>query len=90
MLFRILKFQSSDRDVVIEDENGKPLQALTVFSESVRYLKESVLKGCRKQNTEVEVKDLKWFITVPALPPDPTKSLIWLAAIEVYFSLSSI
>ncbi|XP_056001684.1 heat shock 70 kDa protein 12A-like [Ostrea edulis] len=74
--------KSNDDDGVIEDENGKPMSVLTVFSESIRYLKDSLLEECRKHNTGVDVNILKWIIAVPALSSDPEKSLIWLAAIE--------
>ncbi|XP_048742757.2 heat shock 70 kDa protein 12B-like isoform X2 [Ostrea edulis] len=73
---------SSDADVVMEDENGKPMTVLTVFSESIRYLKDSLLEECRAQNTDVKLNDVKWVITVPVISSDPEKSFMRLAATE--------
>lgn len=61
------------------------MAALTVFSESLKYLKESLLKEAGKQQTDIEQEDIKWIITVPAIWSDPAKSFMRRAAVKVIF-----
>lgn len=68
---------------MIEDETGKLMPALTVFSESIRYMKEISLEEFRRQNTDIELDDIKWIITVPAIWSDPAKYFMRSAAVEV-------
>ena len=50
----------SGDDWFIEDETGKQLPALNVFSESIKYLKDSFLEEVKKQQTDIGVDDIKW------------------------------
>lgn len=81
----VLYFKSVDQDILIEDETGKPMPALTVFSESLKYLKESLLEEAGKQQTDIEQEDIKWIITVPAIWSDPAKSFMRRAAVKMIF-----
>ncbi|XP_056000508.1 heat shock 70 kDa protein 12A-like [Ostrea edulis] len=74
--------KSSENDVVIGDETGKSMPALTVFSASIRYLKDSLFEECRKQNTDIKMDEIKWIITVPAIWTDPAKSFMRSAAVQ--------
>lgn len=40
--------QSKDKEVFIEDETGKSMAALIVFTESIKYLKQSLLDDAKK------------------------------------------
>ena len=64
-------FKSSSDDWYLEDESGKQLPALIVFSESLKYLKQSLLEEAKKQQTDIGVYDIKWILTVPAIWSDP-------------------
>ncbi|XP_022297241.2 heat shock 70 kDa protein 12A-like [Crassostrea virginica] len=74
--------QSSGDDWFIEEETGKQLPALVVFSESLNYLKQSLLEEANKQYTDIGVDDIKWILTVPAIWSDPAKAFMRRAAIE--------
>ena len=75
--------KSSGGDWYIEDESGKQLPALIVFSESLKYLKQSLLEEAKKQQTDIEIDDIKWILTVPAIWSDPAKAFMRMAAVEV-------
>ena len=79
----ILFYQSSGDVWFIEDETGKQLPALVVFSESLGYLKQSLLKEANKQYTDISVDKIKWILTVPAIWSDPAKAFMRRAAIQV-------
>nr|XP_022298993.1 heat shock 70 kDa protein 12A-like isoform X1 [Crassostrea virginica] len=74
--------QSSGDGWFIEDETGKQLPALVVFSESIKYLKDSLLEEAKKQQTDIRVGDIKWILTVPAIWSDPAKTFMRRAAVE--------
>ena len=69
---------------LIEDETGKQLPALVVFSESIKYLKGTLLEEANKQQTDNRTEDIKWILTVPAIWSDPAKTFMRRAAVEVY------
>lgn len=76
-------YQSGDDEVYLEDETGKPMSAMIVFTESLKYLKQSLLDDARKQQTDIKLKDIKLIITVPAIWSDPAKAFMRKAAVEV-------
>lgn len=80
-LFIILK--SEDQEILIEDENGNTMPALTVFSASLRYLKQSLLDDVN-DGVIISMGDIKWVITVPAIWSDPAKTFMRRAAIQVF------
>lgn len=59
------------------------MNAMIVFTESLRYLTQSLLDDARKQQTDIEMKDIKWILTVPAIWSDPAKAFMRKAAVEV-------
>lgn len=59
------------------------MTALTVFTESLRYLKQSLLDDARNQQTDIKPQDIKWVITVPAIWSDPAKAFMRKAAVGV-------
>ncbi|WAR14042.1 HS12A-like protein [Mya arenaria] len=65
----------------IEDEEGKRLKAITVFSLSIRYLKEDLMKtSSDKLRDDITEKDIHWVITVPAIWSEPAKKFMREAA----------
>lgn len=54
-----------------------------MFTESLKYLKQTLLDDARNQQADIQMKDIKWIITVPAIWSDPAKSFMRRAAVEV-------
>lgn len=60
------------------------MKAIKVFSSGVGYLKDHLLKICRKHITELEEEyDIKWVLTVPATWNDSSKLFLKEAAEKV-------
>lgn len=74
--------QSGDKELFLEDEAGKAMPALIVFTESLRYLKQCLLDDARNQQTYLEINDIKWILTVPAIWSDPAKAFMRTAAVK--------
>lgn len=73
-------------DTIVEDETGKSMKALDVFSSAIEYLKDHlqnllIEQGMRDKN-EV-MKKVRWVLTVPAIWTDPAKEFMKKAAIKV-------
>lgn len=87
----------------IEDHLGKPLAALEVFSKSLNYMREEVLKKLRctvKEKKEckdvlITAENIHWIVTVPAIWDDYAKKFMRDAAEKVnipsliYFTCST-
>lgn len=75
----------------IEDHLGKPLAALEVFSKSLDYMKEEVLKKlkCTVEEKEeysdilISAENIHWIVTVPAIWNDFAKKFMREAAEKV-------
>lgn len=77
----LYEIQSEDQEILIEDEHGNTMPALTVFSESLKYLKQSLLDYVNA-SVIISMDDIKWVITVPAMWSDPAKTFMRRAAIQ--------
>ncbi|NWI53285.1 HS12B protein, partial [Calyptomena viridis] len=68
----------------LEASNGKMLPALTVFSESLRYLKQHALNTIEEASfqTIYSPEEITWVITVPAIWSSAAKQFMRLAAKE--------
>nr|XP_022299846.1 heat shock 70 kDa protein 12A-like [Crassostrea virginica] len=82
--------QSSGDGGFIEDETGKQQPALVVFSESIKYLKLSLLEEAKKQQTDIQADDIKWILTVPAIWSDPAKTFMRRAAVQAGIDTNSL
>lgn len=60
------------------------MAALIVFTESLKYLIDSLLNDARKQQSEIHLQDIKWILTVPAIWSDPAKAFMRKAAVGVH------
>ena len=69
----------------LKASNGKTLPALTVFSESLRYLKEHALNTIQEASfqTVYDQEEITWVITVPAIWSAAARQFMRLAAKEV-------
>ncbi|KAH3820948.1 hypothetical protein DPMN_122700 [Dreissena polymorpha] len=68
---------------LLEDETGKKLKALTVFSLTIKYLIDDVMDFLNKQITNgVNKNDINWVLTVPAIRDDHAKQFMRTAARE--------
>lgn len=69
------------KETILEDEYGKKMKAIKVFSSGVGYLKDHLLKLCREHITELEEEyDIKWVLTVPATWNNSSKLFLKEAA----------
>lgn len=62
------------------------MAVLIVFTESINYLKQSLLDDAKKQQTDIELTDIKWILTVPAIWSDPAKAFMRTAAVQVIYN----
>ena len=70
---------------MISDSEGKPMEAMKVFSESLRYLKDHALNMIRKHicGRTFSASDVTWALTVPAIWEPAAKQFMREAAIQV-------
>ena len=62
--------------------------AMTVFSESIKYLKNHLLEKCCNMMVGLQENDIMWTLTVPAIWNDTAKLFMRRAAEEVrYFPI---
>ena len=73
------------RDTLIEDDKGKRMEAMKVFSAAIGYLRNHLLSTCKKQLKSIEDSDIKWVLTVPAIWTDSSKQFMREAAEKVRF-----
>lgn len=63
------------------------MSGLVVFSELLRYLKQSLLDEVKNQLIDIELSEIKWVITVPAIWSDPAKAFMRRVAMKVFLQL---
>ena len=80
-----LLFQSLNIKTVIKAANGKSVEAKTVFSRSIKFLKEEALKViCQRTGDDhYNANDIQWVLTVPAIWSPKAKQFMREAAYEV-------
>ena len=74
---------------MIKDILGRELPLIKVVSESLKYMKDKLLKKVKEQiNIELSLEeDILFVLTVPAIWTDSAKSFMRDAAEMVYFSI---
>lgn len=75
------------RETLLEDDKAKTMEAMTVFSSAIGYLKDHMLTTCKKQLTNIEQSSIMWVLTVPAIWTDSSKQFMREAAEKVYIYL---
>lgn len=80
--FKMMLFGQSHlkRDIMLKTDQGLELEAITVFSLSINYLKDHLLATLEKRGTGVVNKDIQWVLTVPAIWNDTAKQFMREAA----------
>lgn len=68
------------RRTEIKDIRGKTMDAITVFSEAIKYLKNHLLDHLETRGTCMENNDIHWILTVPAIWTDSAKQFMREAA----------
>ena len=77
--------------MILEDETGKKIEAMTVFTESIRYLKNLFLINFVNSRPDLQKQDVLYVLTVPAIWSDPSKQFMRNAAEQVwYFMIASL
>ncbi|XP_056315242.1 heat shock protein family A (Hsp70) member 12A.3 [Danio aesculapii] len=94
-LFEHFKMELYDkeihRDLMITAKNGGQMKALTVFSESLRYLKDHALDKINENTTGKTfiASDVTWVLTVPAIWNAAAKQFMREAAIKADLVIES-
>lgn len=68
---------------MMKDVNGHKLQSLVVVSECIKFLRNDFLKILHENVNFVELKDIHWVLTVPAIWSDQAKQFMRQAANQV-------
>ncbi|KAL3858584.1 hypothetical protein ACJMK2_008856 [Sinanodonta woodiana] len=68
------------KDSQLQDETGKKMPALQVFSLSIQCLMSHLMKMLDKQGTGVKKEEIHWVLTVPAIWNDSAKHFMRTAA----------
>lgn len=68
----------------INAANGKPVKALKVFTQSLKFMKEEALKVISSETgEECKIEEIQWVLTVPAIWTPAAKQFMREAAYEV-------
>ncbi|XP_052796428.1 heat shock 70 kDa protein 12A-like isoform X2 [Mya arenaria] len=67
-------------DYNLKAENGRSIDALTVFSSCIEYLKNHMMKILTSSMAKLNISDVTWVITVPAIWNESAKKFMRLAA----------
>lgn len=81
--FKMVLHNNKDlrRDTMLKDEGKKKsLPAISVFSHSIRHLKDHLLDSIKKMVSGIEDSDIKFVLTVPAIWDDKAKQFMREAA----------
>lgn len=80
--FKMMLFEKIGlkRNIEIEDDKGRKMNALTVFTMSIKYLKEHLLNTLGNRASGVTDRDVHWVLTVPAIWNDNAKQFMREAA----------
>ena len=71
------------RNLILEDANGHTMNAMKVFSESIKYLKDHFVG--KTESFKLVETDIHWVLTVPAIWKDNAKQFMREAAQQVFF-----
>ncbi|XP_069110217.1 heat shock 70 kDa protein 12B-like, partial [Argopecten irradians] len=70
-----------NRDFTLEDDQGRSMQAIKVFTAAIKYLKDHMMETCNNQMTGIQSSDILWVLTVPAIWSDASKQFMREAAV---------
>ena len=69
--------------MILEDGNGHTMNAMKVFSASIKYLKDHFVG--KIESLKLVENDIHWVLTVPAIWKDNAKQFMREAAQQVFF-----
>ncbi|XP_056014931.1 heat shock 70 kDa protein 12B-like isoform X2 [Ostrea edulis] len=73
--------QGISRRYRIEEEGTKKtMDAMKVFTASIKYLKDHMISNCANQLVRIQEDEIYWVLTVPAIWSDPAKKFMREAA----------
>ncbi|XP_060578574.1 heat shock 70 kDa protein 12B-like [Ruditapes philippinarum] len=80
--FKMILHKNEDlsRSTTVEDINGRSMQAMTIFTMSIKYLKQHFTTTINKQKTGIVDTDIQYVLTVPAIWNDNAKQFMREAA----------
>ncbi|CAG2233354.1 unnamed protein product [Mytilus edulis] len=82
----LYKHQDMPRDLTIDDDLGKPMLAMKVFSESIKFLKNHMMTELTKRNilehALLQPDEIQWVLTVPAIWSDAAKQFMRESAVK--------
>lgn len=83
----VVSYQTLDRNTKLTARNGRTVDALVVFSHSIRYLKDRAIEIIRERTGDdrYSAKDTQWVITVPAIWKPAAKQFMREAAYKVNY-----
>ena len=61
---------------MIEDVAGRPVPAMKVFGTSIKALMDHMFLSFTARGEEIEPKDIRWVLTVPAIWSDAAKQFM--------------
>ncbi|CAG2206693.1 unnamed protein product [Mytilus edulis] len=76
--------QEMPRDLKIKDDQGRPMSAMKVFAESIKFLKNHMMGELAKKDLQTAFKpdEIQWVLTVPAIWSDAAKQFMRESAIK--------
>ncbi|WAR11764.1 HS12B-like protein [Mya arenaria] len=79
-----------NRSASVEDIQGKKMPAMTIFSMSLRYLRDHLVEALTRQVDGIKETDILYVLTVPAIWSDAAKQFMREAAIQAGFDADRI
>jgi hypothetical protein len=71
------KFKDLNLNTKIKSLNGREFSALKIFSESLKWLHQTVINELNDQSLEkIKNENIKWILTVPAIWKQKAKSFM--------------
>lgn len=80
------------RNMKLKAANGKEMTAMKVFTSSIKFLKDDLLKLCETRGADINMSDIRWVLTVPTIWNDRAKQFMRECAEGVnnmYFSFTN-
>lgn len=80
---KLYKSKRLTRETILEDVNGKKMEAMKVFSSVIGYLKDTMLKEYSRHFIKIYDCDITWVLTAPVILYDTVKQFMRGAAEKV-------
>ncbi|KAL4230976.1 Heat shock 70 kDa protein 12A [Mactra antiquata] len=78
--FKRFKMYLHDKKIVrqleVQDDRGRKLPGMKVFAAVINFLMNHLLTALKKRGTLVDIKDIHWVLTVPAIWVDSAKQFM--------------